>query len=213
MKAKGLWRKRGAVRLVVMFEESAMQRVALIGAAAMLAVSGMAFGQAPMAMPMGQAPAGGAPMAMGPAAEVQRAYAGQMNNILKAAEKMPADQYQFKPTPDVRTFARVVNHVTEAQTRSCGVANHVAPADMAKPPSDTADKDAIIAGLKASFAECDKAFAATTDANFTEMYTVGQGKRSRAGLMWGTVSHDNEQYSTLAMYLRLKGLVPPSSEK
>ena len=51
--------------------------------------------------------------------------------------------------------------------------------------SDTADKDAIIAGLKASFAECDKAFAATTDANFTEMFTVGQGKRSRAGLMDG----------------------------
>jgi DinB superfamily len=194
-----------------------MRRVSLMSAAAILAVSGMTFGQAqmtmPMPMPMGQAPASGAPTAAGPAGEVQRAYAGQMNNILKAAEKMPADQYQYKPTPEVRTFARVVNHVTEAQTRSCGTANHVAPADMVKPPSDTADKDAIIAGLKASFAECDKAFAATTDANFTEMYTAGQGKRSRAGLMWGTVSHDNEQYSTLAMYLRLKGLVPPSSEK
>jgi hypothetical protein len=195
-----------------MFEESAMRRVSLMSAVAMLAVSGMTFAQAPMTMPMGQAPAGGS-TATGPAAEVQRAYAGQMNNILKAAEKMPADQYQYKPTPEVRTFARVVNHVTEAQARSCGVANHTAPADMVKTPSDTADKDAIIAGLKASFAECDKAFAATTDANFTEMYTAGQGKRSRAGLMWGTVSHDNEQYATLAIYLRLKGLVPPSSEK
>jgi uncharacterized damage-inducible protein DinB len=155
----------------------------------------------------------GAPMASGPAAEVQRAYAGQLGTILKAAEKMPADQYQYKPTPEVRTFARVVNHVTEAQTRSCGVANGTAPADMVKPPSDTADKDAIIAGLKASFAECDKAFAATTDANFTEMYTLGQNKRSRAALMWGTVSHDNEQYATLALYLRLKGIAPPSSEK
>jgi hypothetical protein len=193
-----------------MFEESAMRRVSLMSAVAMLVVSGMTFGQAQMTMPMGQAPASGAP---GPAAEVQRAYAGQMNNILKAAEKMPADQYQYKPTPEVRTFARVVNHVTEAQARSCGAANHTAPADMVKTPSDTADKDAILTGLKASFAECDKAFAATTDANFTEMFTLGQGKRSRAGLMWGTVSHDNEQYSTLAMYLRLKGLVPPSSEK
>jgi hypothetical protein len=187
------------------FKESAMRRVSWMSAvAAMLAVSGMTFGQAP---------ASGVSVASGPAAEVQRAYAGQMNNILKAAEKMPADQYQYKPTPEVRTFARVVNHVTEAQARSCGVANHTAPADMVKVPSDTADKDAIIAGLKASFAECDKAFAATTDANFTEMYTAGQNKRSRAALMWGTVSHDSEQYSTLAMYLRLKGLVPPSSEK
>ncbi len=188
-----------------------MRRLALMSAAAVLAVSGVAFGQ--MAMPAAQAapaaPAGPA----GPAGEVQRGYAAQKNNLLKAADKMPADQYQYKPTPEVRTFARVVNHVTEAQARSCGVANGTAQADMVKTPSDTADKDAIIAGLKASFAECDKAFAATTDANFAEMFTLGQNKRSRAGLMWGTVSHDNEQYSTLAMYLRLKGLVPPSSEK
>jgi uncharacterized damage-inducible protein DinB len=185
-----------------MFKESAMRRVSVMSAAAMLTISGMTFGQAP---------ASGAPT--GPAAEVQRAYSGQMNNIMKAAEKMPADQYQFKPTPEVRTFARVVNHVTEAQARSCGAANHTDPANMVKVPSDTADKDEILAGLKASFAECDKAFAATTDANFTEIITLGQNKRSRAGLMWGTVSHDNEQYATLAMYLRLKGLVPPSSEK
>jgi hypothetical protein len=181
-----------------------MRTMGLVCVAAGLIASGIA---------MGQAPASGAPVATGPAAEVQRAYAAQKDNILKAAEKMPADQYQYKPTPEVRTFARVVNHVTEAQTRSCGVANHTAPADMAKVPADTADKDTIIAGLKASFAECDKAFAATTDENFMEMYTLGQGKRSRAGLMWGTVSHDNEQYSTLAMYLRLKGIAPPSSEK
>jgi ethanolamine utilization microcompartment shell protein EutL len=185
-----------------------MRRLALVCAAAVLAFSGVAYGQT--AAPAAQAaPAGPA----GPAGEVQRSYASQKNNLLKAAEKMPADQYQYKPTPDVRTFARVVNHVTEAQARSCGVANGTAQADMVKTPADTADKDAIIAGLKASFAECDKAFAATTDTNFTELFTLGQNKRSRAGLMWGTVSHDNEQYSTLAMYLRLKGLVPPSSEK
>jgi uncharacterized damage-inducible protein DinB len=180
-----------------------MQRIGFVCAMAGLMASGVGLGQ------MGSAPAGPA----GPAAEVQRSYAGQMGNILKAAEKMPADQYQFKPTPEVRTFARVLNHVTEAQARSCGVANHTAPADMVKTPADTADKDAVIAGLKASFEECDKAFAATTDANFTEMFAVGQGKRSRAALMWGTVSHDNEQYATLALYLRLKGLAPPSSEK
>ncbi len=192
-----------------------MRQCCWMSAAAMLAVSTMAFGQAPAAhdhMAMGQ-PANGAPIATGPAAEVQRGYAGLKDNLLKAAEKMPADQYQYKPTPEVRTFARVVNHVTEAQARSCGIANGTASADMVKTPSDTADKDAIVAGLKASFAECDKAFAATTDANFLEMYTLGQGKRSRAALMWGTISHDNEQYATLAMYLRLKGLIPPSSEK
>jgi len=158
---------------------------------------------------MAQAPAGPS----GPAAEVQRGYAGLKGNIIKAAENMPAENYQVKPTPEIRTFARVVNHVTEAQLRSCGVANGKAVADIGKPPADTADKAAIVAGLKASFDECDKAYGALTDANALEMLSLGQGKRSRIGLMWGNVSHDNEQYATLALYMRLKGLVPPSSEK
>ena len=154
------------------------------------------------------------PSASGPAAEAQRSYAGLKANVLKAADKMSAEDYGYKPTPEVRTFARVVNHITEAQGRTCGAANGTAAGAMVKPPAERADKAAIVAALKASFAECDKAFGAMTDSNLTETLDVGpMGKRSRVGLMWGTVSHDNEQYATLALYLRLKGLVPPSSEK
>jgi hypothetical protein len=149
----------------------------------------------------------------GPAGEVQGGYARVKANVIKAAENTPAEDYAFKPTPDIRIFARVVNHVTEAQFRACGSMNGVAAADITKPPADTAEKAVIVDALKASFAECDKAYAALTDANLTEMITVGQVKRSRIGLSWGNVSHDNEQYATLALYMRLKGLVPPSSEK
>ena len=149
----------------------------------------------------------------GPAAEVQHSYAGAKANILKAADKMPAEDYQFKPTPDIRTYARVVNHVTEAQLHSCGAVNHTVPDALAKVPTETADKAAIVEALKASFAECDKAYASATDANLGEMLDAGKAKRSRVGLLWGVVAHDEEQYATLALYLRLKGLVPPSSEK
>jgi uncharacterized damage-inducible protein DinB len=131
--------------------------------------------------------------------------------ILKSADTMPADNYSFKPTPDIRTFARVVNHVTEAQNRSCGALNGTANPKPA--PAETADKATIMDALKASFAECDKAFAGLTDASLTEMVPAGPAKRSRIGLAWGTVTHDTEQYATLALYMRLKGLVPPSSEK
>jgi hypothetical protein len=80
-------------------------------------------------------------------------------------------------------------------------------------PADTADKAAILDALKASFAECDKAYAGLTDANQTEMLQAGPYKRSHLSMLWGNVAHDNEQYATLSLYLRLKGLVPPSSEK
>jgi hypothetical protein len=166
-------------------------------------VSGVALAQGPM----------GPPPVPGPAGEVQRSYAAQKDNLLKTAEIMPAELYQYKPTPDVRTFARVVNHVTEAQVRGCGAINGTPLAERMKTPADTADKATIVAGLKASFAECDKAYGSATDANFTELLSVGPAKRTRAGVLWGNVSHDTEQYSGLSMYLRLKGLAPPTSEK
>ena len=127
---------------------------------------------------------------------------------------MPPEDYSFKPTPDIRTFARVVNHVTEAQLHICGAANNVDSSALPKVPSDTADKAVIVEALKASFAECDKAYAGLTDANQTEMLQAGPaGKRTRLSMLWSNISHDNEQYAILSLYLRLKGLVPPTSEK
>jgi hypothetical protein len=173
---------------------------AAVGLCSLAGVGRMSMAQGPSVAPT-----------TGPASEVLRSYSTLKPNVIKAAEKMPEADFQFKPTPEIRTYARVVNHITEAQFRSCGILNGTK--EIAKPPSDTADKATIVAALKASFEECDKAYAGLTDANVGEMLTLGQGKRSRIGLAWGNVSHDNEQYAELSTYLRLKGLVPPTSEK
>lgn len=154
-----------------------------------------------------------APTASGPEKDVLRSYNGLKANILKSADKMPADGYSFKPEPDIRTFARILNHVTEAQERSCGALNGTAPDALAKVPPETADKPAIVAALQASFAECDKAFAALTSANLMETVSLGPNTRARISLAWGTVAHDDEQYAALALYLRLKNIAPPSTEK
>jgi len=110
-------------------------------------------------------------------------------------------------------FARVVNHVTEAQLRICGTLNGTAPDALPKVPPETADKATIQTALQASFAECDKAYASLTDDNILQVVTLGTVTRTRIGFAWANVSHDNEQYATLALYMRLRGLVPPSSEK
>lgn len=174
-----------------------MKRIGMAGAVLGLA-SSLAGGQAPAS------PA---------AADVQRSYAGLKANILKAADAMPADTYSYRPTPDIRTFARVVNHVTEAQLHSCGALNQTAADAMAKVPPETADKASIVAALHASFAECDKAYGALSDSTLLQTVTVGANTRTRISVAWGNVSHDNEQYATLALYLRLKGIAPPSTEK
>jgi len=167
---------------------------------AALAVGNM-LAQAPAATPSG------------PAAELLASYNRTKANTLKAAEKMPAVGYSYRPHTEQRTFARVVNHISEAQGASCALVNGTAAADMAKVPAETASKDEVVAALKASFVACDKAYASITDANVADKLTSPRGTRSRITVLWGNVGHDMEQYAILSDYLRDKNLVPPTSEK
>jgi hypothetical protein len=165
-----------------------------------------------------QAPAMSMPMPAPPSSttaenDMLRSYNGLKANILKSADEMPVDGYSYKPEPDMRTFARILNHVSEAQFHTCSALNATPAASLPTVPPETADKASIITALKASFAECDKAYAALTDANLLEKVSMGPLTRTRVSLAWGNVAHDDEQYSALATYLRLKGLMPPSSEK
>ena len=165
---------------------------------------------AQMSMPMPQG--GQTPAPTGPAGETLAAYNRVKPNILKAAEKMPEDAYSYKPMPDVRVFARILNHVTEAQMGTCSTLTGTKADPKAVPP-ETADKATIMAALKASFDLCDKAYGDLTDANLTEMVAMGQRKRSRMALAWGNISHDNEQYAELATYMRLKNITPPTASE
>jgi DinB superfamily len=144
------------------------------------------------------------------AAEVKQAYNGVKRNILAAADKMSDADYSFKATPEVRTFGQLIGHVADAQMRGCSAVN----GQMKQ--GDAGDKTAkadLEAALKDSFAECDKAFDALTDANANEALSMGRGQRTRLGALYGQVVHDNEMYGYMSVYMRLKGMVPPSSER
>ena len=142
-------------------------------------------------------------------AEAKQAYTGIKNNLTKMAEKMPEEHYSFKPSPDIRTFGQLVAHVADAQTRTCSaVKGEVKQAGAA---SKTSKAD-LVASLKDSFAECDAAFESLTDANAAEMVKGPRGARSKIGALIGNTTHSNEEYGYMAVYLRLKSVVPPSSE-
>ena len=145
----------------------------------------------------------------GLAAEVKLAYNGIKNNLTKAADKMPEDAYGFKATPEVRNFGAEVAHVADAQIGTCSRINGQPKTLGAASKTSKAD---LVAALKESFAECDKAYDTLTDANAGEMIQAGRGQRSRLGTLVGNTTHDNEMYGAMAVYLRLKGIVPPSSE-
>lgn len=142
--------------------------------------------------------------------EIKGSYTNIKNNLLKAADKVSEADYAFKATDAVRTFGQLVGHTADANLRTCSTLNGEAKQPSAG--SKTAKAD-LVAALKDSFAECDKAFDAITDATGSQMVQMGgRGSRSKLSLLWGVVVHDNEMYGTMSVYMRLKGLVPPSTE-
>ena len=141
-------------------------------------------------------------------AEGKQEYTNIKNFLLKASEKMPEEDYGFKPTPDLQSFGQRVAHMA-AQIRTCGaVKGEQKQSDAASKTSKTD----LVAALKAAFDECDAAWDSISDANAFEIIDAGRGKRSRLGTLISNTRHDNEVYGTMTVYMRLKGIVPPSSE-
>lgn len=142
--------------------------------------------------------------------ELKASYNGIKNNLLKMADKMPEENYSFKPTPEIRTFGQLVGHIADSQTRTCSAIN--GEAKQAGAASKTSKAD-LVAALKASFDECDKAYDSMTDDAAAKMVKMGQRESTKMGALVRNVTHDNEEYGYMAVYLRLKGVVPPSSAK
>ena len=144
--------------------------------------------------------------------ETKGLYTQVKANIIKSAEKMPEANYSFKPSPDVRNFGAILGHLVDDQYFFCGAAKGESkPSDAEK---KVTSKAALIEALKGAFAYCDSAYDSLTDANGAMMMAFGRsGERSMSGILNFNVAHDNEHYGNLVTYLRIKGLVPPSSEK
>jgi uncharacterized damage-inducible protein DinB len=141
--------------------------------------------------------------------ELKQFYTIRKGDLLKAADRMPAEDYSFRPTPGVRTFAELLAHIIDAQMGFCSsVKGEPRKLDAA---SKTSKAD-LVAALKESFNECDSAFDLMTPENAVKMIKSGSTERSKLGVLLYATTHDNEEYGYLAMYLRLKGLVPPSTD-
>ncbi|HLJ46222.1 MAG TPA: DinB family protein [Bryobacteraceae bacterium] len=133
-------------------------------------------------------------------------------SLIKAAEKMPEESYASKPTPDVRSYAQLMGHVADANYTFCSVVLGEKPPVTGIEKSKTAKAD-LVQAVKDSFAYCDKAYDGMTDADAaTVVKFFGQSAPKLSILSFHT-AHADEHYGNAVTYMRLKGIVPPTSER
>jgi len=129
---------------------------------------------------------------------------------VRAAEKMPEENFGFQPTPEVRTFGQLVGHLADSNVMLCSMAlgEKKEPWTVEKTKTSKAD---LVAALKESLLVCDRVFAqGDADlANGVKLFGLDTTRFALVGLIIG---HEFEHYGNMVTYMRMKGLVPPSSE-
>ena len=138
------------------------------------------------------------------------------DNLFKMAEKMPAETYSFKPTPEIESFGQRLAHIAGANLFVCrGVMGRQG---TPRPGSAPTSKAELIALLQQASTACDLAFDSLSDAAAMEKISSRFGgpfppapTRTKLATLNNMVRHSNEVYGYMCVYLRLKGIVPPSS--
>jgi uncharacterized damage-inducible protein DinB len=150
------------------------------------------------------------------AAVVKGMQATIRRNLAEAAANMPAEDYAFKPTPQVRSFGALIGHVANANFFFCSQAKGEKSPATANYESAT-DKAALVKALNDSLAYCDAVYEATTDSTFNQMVKTraanGDRDTTRGAVLTFNTTHNNEHYGNIVVYMRLKGHVPPSTAR
>ncbi len=147
------------------------------------------------------------------AAGLRTLLSRSQTNTLGAISAMPADKFDYKPTPEQVTFAHLVVHIIGFNNSFCAKAADV-PAPKVEEAKETDGKDKLLAAATASFDFCNQALEKMDDSKLgdsIDLFGGHQGSRAMAALILSGGWSDH--YSTAAMYLRLNGILPPSAQK
>ena len=141
-----------------------------------------------------------------------RTAQGTFRNLVESAEKMPEADYSFQATKETRTFAGFVGHTINSAYNNCARAKGEPNPNKADLEKETS-KAKLVEAAKAVQAYCDAVFAAQTDATLAELIAQGQNQVPRAQPLIGVVSHNMNEYGQMVILMRLKGVVPPTTER
>lgn len=153
------------------------------------------------------------PAPVNPLSDWNRRSQGQMKIwLLGSAEKMPGENYNFKPTEAVRSYGQILGHIADLQYTFCSAVMGEKNPDLKIEKTKTT-KPELIAALKESYAYCDKAYNDLTDATAAQLVKHNKAELPKLFLLNTNVTHAALHYGNLITYMRVKNIVPPSSER
>lgn len=132
--------------------------------------------------------------------------------VARSADKMPEESYGFKPTESVRSFGQIIGHIADSQYGFCSIAlgeKNPAP----KIEQTKTSKADLTAALKEAFAYCDRAYDGLTDATASQPVKMFTTEAPKLGVLHVNSTHTTEHYGNLVTYMRMKNIVPPTSEQ
>jgi uncharacterized damage-inducible protein DinB len=129
--------------------------------------------------------------------------------VLRSASDLPEDKYGYRPTAGVRSFAELFSHVAGAEAMFCAMAlGEKVPSEDAVTARSKTD---LVAALRQSTQYCERAYA-QSDAAAAGTVDVFGAPHTRLYVLMFNATHDAEHYGNLVTYLRMNGIVPPSSQ-
>jgi uncharacterized damage-inducible protein DinB len=131
--------------------------------------------------------------------------------LVRSAEKMPEENYSFKPTDAVRSYGQIIGHIADAQYTFCSIALGEKRPALKIEQTKTSKAD-LVASLKEAVAYCGKVYDGMTDASAVEPVKLMGSEAPKLGVLVVNSAHTMEHYGNLVTYMRLKNIVPPSSE-
>ena len=140
------------------------------------------------------------------------AYSRVKDILLRSAEKMPEENYRFKPVDTVRSYGQIVGHAADAQYLFCSIALGEQNPSPKIEQTKTSKAD-LIAALTTAFAYCDRAYDTLTDATAVQTIKLFGNDAPRLSALTVNNMHNLEHYGNMVTYMRIKGIVPPSSEQ
>jgi uncharacterized damage-inducible protein DinB len=138
-------------------------------------------------------------------------WQGMATNVLRSAEMMPEADYSFKPVATVRSFGELIGHVAGSEYMFCAAALGEAPKAEDDIEKNVKTKAGLVAALKSAAEYCNRAYS-MSDAAATGMTKLFGGDQSKYFALILNAAHVGEHYGNLVTYLRVKGMVPPSSQ-